>query len=109
MAVFWCRFEEDDTGRGHVLPAFFFDRSYCESLAIRTEPSVHCEGLIALKALLDSAVGDSVVENQHSGLEIGRNADATGSSELSPTDERVRTSNLRLRSSAAVLNRRREI
>ena len=34
MEVYGCRFEEDDTHTFHILPAFFFDRTYCESLAI---------------------------------------------------------------------------
>ena len=79
-SVYRCGFEEERTRRSVEIPTWMFEPAACCRLRVMAVPSVGCDALLELKALLRTAAGpDSggVLQAQHRSLLTAGGADAT--------------------------------
>src|SRR5712691_4071325 len=79
-SVCWCGLEEGRTRRPVEIPAWMFEPAACGRLRVMAVPSVGCDALLELKALLRSAPppdSSGVLQAQHHSLLTAGGADAT--------------------------------
>jgi hypothetical protein len=76
-AVCRCGFDDQRNDRSLEVPAWMFESAACDRLRLMDTPSVDCQALIELKAVLQAALLTDVLQAPHHSLTAAGGADAT--------------------------------